>query len=1009
DGPDRVFYETASDFLAYEQNLYARQNFCFLTVDGQDGKRISVADNVTTTNNYTHYTDIYHYESSLYNLVRSGRIWLGERLSSGANLTLNIPWSGINTTAPAKLKVGVANAATGQATFTTTINNTESLVQNVIGISGTRYGFKYISANATKQSTASGLGFTTATNQQLTVSYTQAGGSGSGYLDFVTINADRLLTVNGKQTIFTLPATRLQSAVSYVFSSPPQETTIWDVSEPGKEKVHVLQNNSFSAITEGKIKTYIAFTGTETPENIVTLANQNIKGTAVPALAIVCPPEFAAEAQRLAAHRTNVSQLPTQVYLQEQIFNEFSGGKPDVSAIRDFARYLHKTSSTNFRYLLLFGKGTFDYLNVLKKNNNKILTYESRNSFAPLETYSSDDYFALLDDNEGNWNECIGCDETLDIGVGRFSVTTVAEARAIVDKIIDYETNPEKRGLWQTRISFVADDGNTDDGFSLRHQRDANDLANITETTPGTIFTSEKIFMGSYPKVIRPSGQSSPAVNIAIKNALETGTLVMNYVGHGNEYLWADERILDEQLLADTRNEILPFLVTATCEFGRHDDPDITSVAELFHQRERYGAIGLVTTSRPVFSQSNFELNTSFYEAFLARDNGSFQRLGDIFRQTKNTSATGVSNRNFSLLADPSMQLNFPQLPIEITEVKTHTDAAKIEAFSTVTISGRVLLANGNTTAEDFTGLAEIVVYDKAQVFRTLPNPVNTITYPQWSNRIFSGKATVKNGLFKIEFVTPGTINYANGNGRIQVFATSANHTAAGVSAVTVGGSGTPQNAEEDGPELQAFINDTTFLNGGLASPNTRLFVKVADENGINISGFGIGNDLIAVLDNDEVFELKNYYQAESDTYKKGTIDFPLKNLTEGPHSLKVMAWDVFGNSGSAEVDFFVTKATELNVTEAGCYPNPSTGKTSIFVRHNAAGETMQADVVLYSSGGVRYKVASTIKENTLTNTTLLNLEAEDLPPGMYYARILLRSLSTSRTTEATAKLVIVK
>ncbi|MCU0383968.1 MAG: C25 family cysteine peptidase, partial [Cyclobacteriaceae bacterium] len=393
DGPDRVFYETATDFLSYEQNLYARQNFCFLTVDGQAGKRISIANNVTATTNYTNYTDVYHYESSLYNLVRSGRTWLGERLTSGTNISLSIPWSGISTTASAKIKMGVANAATGQATFTTTINGTESLVQNVIGITGTRYGFKFISATNTKQSTGAGLGFTNATNQQLTVSYTQAGGSGSGYLDFVTINAERLLTVYGKQTIFNVPATRLQSAASYVFSSPPQEITVWDVTEPGQEKIHVLQNNSFSAITDGKIKSYIAFTTTETPESLAAVANQNIRGSAVPALAIVCPPDFFAEAQRLAAHRTNVSQLPTQVYLQDQIFNEFSGGKPDVSAIRDFARHLHKTSPTNFRYFLLFCKGSFDYLNVLKKNNNKILTYESRNSFAPLETYSSDDYF----------------------------------------------------------------------------------------------------------------------------------------------------------------------------------------------------------------------------------------------------------------------------------------------------------------------------------------------------------------------------------------------------------------------------------------------------------------------------------------------------------------------------------------------------------------------------------------------------------------------------------------
>ena len=208
---------------------------------------------------------------------------------------------------------------------------------------------------------------------------------------------------------------------------------------------------------------------------------------------------------------------------------------------------------------------------------------------------------------------------------------------------------------------------------------------------------------------------------------------------------------------------------------------------------------------------------------------------------------------------------------------------------------------------------------------------------------------------------------------------------------------------------MEVFMHDTTFINGGLVSPNTRLFAKVSDENGINISGFGIGNDLIAILDGEEIFELKNYYQAKTDTYKHGIIDFPLKNLAEGPHTIEVMAWDVFGNPGKASVSFTVTNKNEFIVTEAGCFPNPSNGNTSIFVRHNAAGEALAAQVTLYSANGTSYQIASSIKENVLTQSTLITLEAEDLPAGMYYARILLRSLSTSRSTEATAKLVIVK
>ena len=107
-------------------------------------------------------------------------------------------------------------------------------------------------------------------------------------------------------------------------------------------------------------------------------------------------------------------------------------------------------------------------------------------------------------------------------------------------------------------------------------------------------------------------------------------------------------------------NESYPFMVTATCEFGRQDDPAIVSSAELTVIQPKGGAIGLVTTARPVNSPTNFLLNQEFYSSLFEREQGKYIPLGEVFRRTKNSSMSGVSNRNFSLLGDPSLTLALP-------------------------------------------------------------------------------------------------------------------------------------------------------------------------------------------------------------------------------------------------------------------------------------------------------------------------------------------------------------
>ena len=130
---------------------------------------------------------------------------------------------------------------------------------------------------------------------------------------------------------------------------------------------------------------------------------------------------------------------------------------------------------------------------------------------------------------------------------------------------------------------------------------------------------------------------------------------------------------------------------------------------------------------------------------------------------------------------------------------------------------------------------------------------------------------------------------------------------------------GINENAEIDstGPEIDLYMNDESFTNGGITNENPNLIVKLFDLNGINTSG-GIGHDIVATIDDDDAnsFVLNDYYTAETDDYKNGTVNFPLNNLTSGPHTLKLKAWDVYNNSSENEIDFVVFDENQELVIE---------------------------------------------------------------------------------------------
>ena len=1010
-GPDKSYFNTAKGIFFYERNLYADKNYYFITVSESNGKRIETTENIPGTfplvDQFENFT---YYELDQHNELKSGRQWYGEQFDLTLELTKTLTLPNVVAGSNIKLVSSVMAQTFTGATFNVFLNGIQVVQQSIASIPNAQYAIKGRDRRDTVLINANTVSAAGRQSQELRYQYVKIGtGNSKGYLDYFLLQVTQQLVLSGQQTIFRSVASLNNPSSTFELGESSAQTIIWDISNSSEPKLQASTfssaKTSWSAITS-TLKEYIAFSSSSAPELIGSVANQNIHEVALPDMMIVSHPDFYTEALRLSSHRTS-SGLSTTVVTTTEVFNEFSSGRQDVTAIRDYAKFLYDRSPGKLKALMLFGKGSFDYKDRVTNNKNLVPTYESRNSLHPLLTYSSDDYFSFLETNEGDWGESPAVNHTMDISVGRIPVKSVEEAKNVVDKIIRYDTDATLLGKWRKEIVFVADDGD----FNL-HQDDANDLADFVETNHAE-FNTRKIYLDNYPQQSRPSGEVSLETNKLIEDAFNSGAVAINYTGHGGERLWAQEKIFDDLTISKLENKRLPLLVTATCEFGRQDDPALISGAELCMLRKEGGAISLVTTSRPVNAATNFLLNEAFYDAFFLKENNRYLTLGEIFRRTKNNSMSGVSNRNFSLIGDPSLHLVMPPDSIKITNITTASGSPTLKALSTVTVKGEVVNAN-NEIISTFNGIVEVILFDKETSFVTLGNENQPYTYKQWFNALFRGKASVKNGAFEFQFVVPKNIAYQIREGKLSLYAydTVNKKEATGFSEdFDIGSSEANPEIDSTSPTLALFMGDTTFVNGGITNPNTTLVARVFDQHGINISGYGIGNSIIGTLDDAQTFILNDFYEADLDNFTRGTITFPLTDITPGKHTITVKAWDTYNNPVQATVDFLVTDGTNLTIETFGNYPNPFKSSTTLFFTHNRSGDDLQASLVLYDFTG---RVIETREINIPQSGYQVELGSiswddgeKKQPTGLYFARLLVRSLTNGSKNEQVTKLIM--
>lgn len=1015
EGPDKISYRTDKNIFAYQHNLYASQNFYFITVGPSDGKRIESQASLDPAGVpvVSGYNDYIFHETDTHNELRSGREWFGEKFDITTTQELSWDISGINANSTITVVSDVMAQSNSGSSFTLYLNDVAVGEQYVLPIPGAQYAQKGEVRNDTLTVDATPVVSADNTKLKARYQYNKAGsGRSVGYLNYILISFERTLGLYGEQTLFRSASSLNGAQATFLVSSAGSATAIWDITNPYQPVSQDFSINGAEAsfTTETlSLKEFVVFTDkVPEPEFIGDVANQDLHGMTVPDLLIITNPQFMVPAQQLAAHRSSQSGWSVSVVTVDQVYNEFSSGRSDLTAIRDFAKYLYDRNPA-LKSMLLFGRSSFDYKDRLENNTNFVPTYESRNSLHPLNTYSSDDYFGFLEDTEGEWEEVAGAgNHTMDIAIGRLPVKTPEEADIVVTKIIEYETGRSTYGNWRKKIVFVADDGDVN-----THQGQADQMATEISLNHPEVDT-RKIYLDAFEQVQLPAGEASPDTEKKLLEALDRGALIVNYTGHGNERQWAHERIFDDFVIEKLDNKTFPLFVTATCEFGRHDDPAQISGAEMCVLRREGGAIGMVTTARPVEASTNFALNKAFYKALFELEGASPLTVGEVFRRTKNASLSGVSNRNFSLLADPSMPLVLPKLRIQVTEVIGGNTTDTLRALSHVTIRGEVVSENLERVTT-FNGILEANVFDKETEITTLGNENQPYTYNEWSNAIHQGRAKVVDGEFEFDFVVTKNIAYQLGNGKLSLYAYDKDNgfDAAGATMdFVVGESEQGVDADNASPGLTVFIGDTTFRNGGIASPDTRLLVRLSDENGINISGYGIGNSLVAILDDSITYNLNEYYVTDVGDFTHGFVDFPLQNLLPGRHTIVVKAWDTYNNPAVQTVDFVVTVGNELVIEHFGNYPNPFTTSTTIFFTHNRSGDDLTTMLAIYDVTGQLLKTQEMSIPGSPYEVKLLELDTREdfwknLKAGLYLARLVVRSVTNGSKNEQVTKLII--
>ncbi len=980
EGEYLFFYGQATSRWVYNQETgdynYLRHNysdtaFYFITSGPGPGKKIDPAIIASQPASFfsSESDALFIHDKDQNNLIKSGREWF-QRIS---DITIDPGFTDIVAGKGVEYSLRVAARASVPTNFR--LSEGSSLIKSIQVPAVNLSNFAGTYAEITGSGGKTEVGSPSPVYQ---VSFDKSGEAGAyGWIDYLQLKARRSNNFSGKTSMF-FDSESVSSGTVTEFSirSEINNAVVWDVTDPFNAK-YVQYNRSGDenkfTFSSDSLRIFIAFTYDKAISPFIrsdAIPNQDLHSSPPADMIILTHPLFLEYAEKLSAIHSANTGLISQVVTPGQVYNEFSGGIPDICAIRNFARMKYmkqKGTAQPLKYLLLFGDGSYENKTQPPHNPNYIPTYQSKNSNVATSSFTSDDFYGLLEDGEGE------SEGTEDLGIGRLPVSDTIQAGVMISKIKKY-LDPAWHGDWKNIVCISADDedGNT-------HMSDAEGLADLLRDSVPFI-NAEKIYLDAYKQVTSANGQSYPDATKAINDRINSGCLVFDYVGHGNENGLAHERVVKPEDINSWSNDgKLPLFITATCEFSRFDDMEIniisgtmaerTSAGEMVLLNKDGGGIALMSTTRLVYSAPNYALNRNIFDCAFDRDEeGNALCLGDIIRIAKNKTGNSPNKRNFTLLGDPALRLAFPWhgniITDSINNISVSENKDSLKALSIISISGHLEDTKGDLI-DTFNGVVSPKIFDKAGKVKTLANDGGVIMeFSIRNNAIFSGKTIAKDGRFNFTFIVPRDIDYAFGNGKISYYASDENDDMSGYfTDLIVGGFTDTEISDNEGPEIRLYMNDTLFRDGGITGSYPRLLAIIEDKSGINATGSAIGHDLTGFVDNDRgsSFVLNDYFENDFDNYTKGKITYDLGYMSHGPHSITVKAWDNFNNSSEATISFNAEPDEKFILTNLINYPNPFSGETRISAQHNRPDNEFDVTIKIYSIDGRIIKILRTM------------------------------------------------
>lgn len=772
---------------------------------------------------------------------------------------------------------------------------------------------------------------------------------------------------------------------------------------------------------------------------VKNIANQDLHADGQADLVIIIPASrtLLKQAQRLKEFHESHDGMRVNIVAADQLYNEFSSGTPDANAYRRYLRMLQDRAATEAdmpKYLLLFGDCVWDnrMLTADCKRfdpDDYLLVYESENSFSETVCYAGDSWMGILAEGAGSDARR----ELQDVGVGRFPVTTVAEAKIMVDKTINYSKN-QNGGAWQNTIMFMGDDGNDN-----IHMKDVDSVANsVGRDYPN--FLIKKVMWDAYTRESSATGNTYPEVSKIIRQQQANGALVMDYGGHGNATLISHESVLGLSDFSESRTSNLPLWVTAACDIMAFDGVTET-IGEAAVLNEKGGAVAFYGTARTVFTSANKYINHAFMKRVLSLQDGKPIALGEAHRLAQNDVMLGTNryptptredpnktspeqdntenHLQYSLLGDPALSLNLPTAQVVVDEI----DGVAVGSGTMPTVkAGSVIKMKGHVAGvEGFNGVVTATVRDtQEEITCKLNNTSNdgaevAFKYLDRTKTLYHGSDSIRNSSFELTFAVPKDINYADGQGMINLYALNTDKTIranGSCDQFIVGGSAEAKN-DSVGPSIYCYLNSPSFVDGGNVNSTPYFVAEIKDKDGINAAGSGIGHDLQLVIDGDmaKTYTLNNNFSYDFGTYTSGSTFYSIPELEEGPHRLQFRAWDIQNNSSTAVLHFNVVKGLRPQLFNIGVTNNPARTSTTFIISHDRMESNMDVVIELFDAAGRQmWRHAESGVSATGNYTVDWDLSVDGgrpLQTGVYLYRVKVSSEGSSYVSK-TKKLIVI-